>query len=218
MTPKPLKILLIENEPLYAHSIQQMLQEVEVAEFALTHVETLDAAIASLKTAPVTVVLLDLSLLDAQGLETLKQMHSLHPDVPILALSSLKNTDITQRKQTEEKLTLYREIIANSNDAIALISPQGYFLEQNKAHSLLMGYSDHELLGQSPAIFDTAQRFSVVFEELLKSGSYRGEIIIRNKSGALVNIELSAFAVQDDATSPVCYVGIARDITQRKLN
>jgi len=124
--------------------------------------------------------------------------------------------NIAERKQNEEKLSLYREIIANSNDAIALIDSQGCFIEQNVAHRLLMGYSDEELLGQTPAILDYEQVFSAIFKELLRSGSYRGEVTVRTKSRALVNIELSAFAVRDDASEPVCYVGIARDITERK--
>lgn len=132
--------------------------------------------------------------------------------------------DITERKQrnstfpsrkplgaalTSPKLILYREIIANSNDAIAIIDSQGAFIEQNAAHRLLLGYSDHDLLGQTPALFDCEQAFSMIFEEIQRCGSYRSEVTIRSKSGALVNIELSAFVVRDNAGQPGYYVGIA---------
>ena len=46
--------------------------------------------------------------------------------------------DITERKQTEEKLKLYREIFRNSHDAIAIYDPQGIFLEINPAHKKLL--------------------------------------------------------------------------------
>jgi len=124
--------------------------------------------------------------------------------------------DINERKRNEEKLSLYREIIANSNDAIAIINPQGYYLEQNAAHSLLIGYSDQELCGQTPAIHLGEQVFSLIAQTLFESGSYRGEAISRMKSGALLNLEISAFAVWDEVGKPVCYVGIKRDVTERQ--
>ncbi len=47
---------------------------------------------------------------------------------------------------------LYREIFAHSNEPIVIIDPQGHYLEQNRAHRDLLGYSDEELKGQTPAI------------------------------------------------------------------
>jgi len=40
---------------------------------------------------------------------------------------------------------LYREIFVHSHEAIAIISPQGHYIEQNGAHYELLGYSDEEL-------------------------------------------------------------------------
>lgn len=79
-----------------------------------------------------------------------------------------------------------------------------------------MGYSDRELCGQTPAIHLGEQVFSLIAQTLFESGSYRGEAISRMKSGALLNLELSAFAVRDEVGKPVCYVGIKRDITERQ--
>ncbi|MEW6544751.1 MAG: PAS domain-containing protein [Nitrospirota bacterium] len=124
--------------------------------------------------------------------------------------------DITDRKREEEKLALYREIIAHSNDAIAIIGTQGNYLEQNAAHRSLVGYSDGELLGQTPAIHLGKETFSLIAGDLARNGAYRGEVTSRAKDGRTVDIELSAFAVRDAQNAPVCYVGIKRDITERK--
>jgi PAS domain S-box-containing protein len=124
--------------------------------------------------------------------------------------------EIAERKRIQGKLALYRQIIANSSEAIAIVDPQGQYLEQNAAHRSLLGYPDEELRGQTPAIHLGDEAFSAVIREQARKGTYRGELTSRTRSGASVDIDLSAFAVRDETGQPVCYVGIKRDITGRK--
>lgn len=111
---------------------------------------------------------------------------------------------------------LYREIFVHSNEPIAIIDPAGYYLEQNAAHRHLLGYSDEELYGQTPAIHLGAEAFQTIATELSARGEYRGESVSRRKDGDVRNIELSAFATRDGSGQPICYVGIKRDVTERK--
>jgi PAS domain S-box-containing protein len=129
-------------------------------------------------------------------------------------LASLR--DITDRKQAEEKLKLYREIIANSNDAISIIDSQGRYLEQNQAHQNLLGYSDAELKGKTPALHLGEGVFSEIFRELSTQGRLRKEIISWNKAGVAIDIDLAAFAVRSPQGEISCYVKIKRDISDRK--
>lgn len=124
--------------------------------------------------------------------------------------------EITERKCVEEKLTLYREIIANSSEAIAILNPQGYYLEQNSAHHSLLGYSNDDLRGKTPAIHLGDEVISAIAQELKGASSYRSEVISRTKQGVLLNLELSAFVLRNNAGEPVCTVGLKRDITKRK--
>src|SRR5581483_11856111 len=124
--------------------------------------------------------------------------------------------DITERKRTEQKLTLYKEIFDNSIDGIAVIDPQGYYLEQNSAHRSIVGYTDEELRDKTPAIHLGEEVFSNLTQELATSGMYRGEVISHTKNGASIPLELSAFAVRNDLGEQIYYVGIKRDITERK--
>ena len=123
--------------------------------------------------------------------------------------------EITERKYVEEKLTLYRDIIANSSEAIAIISSQGYYLEQNSAHYSLLGYSDDELCGKTPAIY-LGEEVLLAITQKLERGSYCGEAIGSTKQGVLVNLELSAFVLRNHAGEPVCTVEFKRDITKHK--
>lgn len=110
----------------------------------------------------------------------------------------------------------YREIFTHSNDAIAIIDPEGHYLEQNAAHRHLLGYTDEELYGKTPAVHMDADAFALIARELVKKAEYRGETTSRTKNGETLQIELSAFAMKNAAGAPLCYVGIKRDISTRK--
>ncbi|MEG4811631.1 PAS domain S-box protein [Microcoleus sp. F8-D3] len=126
-------------------------------------------------------------------------------------------TDISARKQAELKLQLYQQIFLKSNDAIAILDPQGYYLETNQAHTALLGYSASKLWGKTPAIHLGEQAFTSVLQSLAETGSYRGEMTsIRAVQEETVEVEVSAFAVLNDAGDVVCYVNVKRDITERK--
>src|SRR5215217_7951294 len=112
---------------------------------------------------------------------------------------------------------LYREIFAHSKEAIAIIDPDGYYLQQNGAHFTLLGYADDDLEGNTPAIYLGEETFQKILRELISKGDYSGETICRTKSGEERTIELSVFTMRSGLGEPQCYVSIKRDITARKI-
>jgi|Deesub1362A_J573_1020465.scaffolds.fasta_scaffold00004_378 PAS domain S-box-containing protein len=126
--------------------------------------------------------------------------------------------DSIARKLQEkvQELQLYREIFTNSKDAVAILDPKGFYIGQNPSYMSLLGYSDKELRGKTPAIHLGDEAFSNIVKELSEKRVYRGELTSQTKSGTKLNIELSAFPILDDKGEVVCYVGINRDITERK--
>jgi PAS domain S-box-containing protein len=121
-----------------------------------------------------------------------------------------------QRKRDEEKLALYREIFANSSEAIAILDADGDYLEQNAAHRKLVGFEDEELMGRTPAIHLGKEAFRDVARVLAEDGIYRKDVVSISKSGVPMDLELSAFTVMDESGRPACFVGILRDIGVRK--
>jgi len=111
---------------------------------------------------------------------------------------------------------LYREIFAHSKEAIAIIDPSGYYLQQNGAHYTLLGYADDDLKGKTPAIYLGEEVFQNILNELARIGHYSGETIGRTKSGEERTIEVSLFTMRNGLGEPQCYVSIERDITNRK--
>jgi PAS domain S-box-containing protein len=124
--------------------------------------------------------------------------------------------DGAQLLRDRSKLSLYRQIFENSPDGIAVIDPSGAYLEQNAAHAILIGYSDAELVGRTPAIHLGQETFVQIAQALVRTGHYHGEHQSRARDGTIRTIDLSAFGVYDDQCHLLGYVGRKRDITEHK--
>ncbi|HEX6040494.1 ATP-binding protein [Longimicrobium sp.] len=111
---------------------------------------------------------------------------------------------------------VYREVLRNSSEAIAIIDAQGVYREQNDAHRALIGYPDEELAGRTPAIHMGDETFAEVARALAWSDRYRGEVASVTRDGRRLTLELSAFTVRGTDGEPLCHVGIKRDVTERR--
>jgi PAS domain S-box-containing protein len=139
-----------------------------------------------------------------------------HYIAPLLKVFASRAAAELERKRAEEKLLLSREIISNAHDPISVMDLQGRFTYQNPAHASLVGFSDGELLGKTPALFLGDEAFASICQQLARTQSYRGGVVARTKGGALKDLDLSVFTIRDAANKPTCFVAIKRDITERK--
>src|SRR4026208_1587101 len=92
---------------------------------------------------------------------------------------------------------LYRESFAHSKEAIAIMDPDGVYLQQNGAHFTLLGYEDDDLEGKTPAIYLGEHTFREIFKRLKTSGDFSGETVCRTKNGEERPIELSVFTMRN---------------------
>src|SRR6266536_905663 len=81
-----IRALLVEDNPGDARLIREMLRSSEVE---LVHADRLASGLQVLKQEGLDVVLLDLSLPDSQGFETLQAAHAAAPTMPVVVLSGL---------------------------------------------------------------------------------------------------------------------------------
>ncbi|WP_447977513.1 PAS domain S-box protein [Candidatus Nitrospira bockiana] len=116
----------------------------------------------------------------------------------------------------EKDASIYEHIFHFSSDGIGILDAQGYYVQQNRAHAALLGYSSEELSHERPSVHMGEEQFAAVIAALQRDGVYRGELLCRTKSGALRPIELSAFTLLNADGEIAGYVGIKRDITERK--
>jgi diguanylate cyclase (GGDEF)-like protein/PAS domain S-box-containing protein len=91
------RILLLETEPAVAFLIQATLADSRSAPFAVEWVRRLSDGIARLRAQGIAAVLLNLSLLDSQGIETFDKLHGAAPDIPILVLGGDDDEALAQQ-------------------------------------------------------------------------------------------------------------------------
>jgi PAS domain S-box-containing protein len=124
--------------------------------------------------------------------------------------------DVTERHRAVQKLKLYRQIYDRSNDGIVVLDADGRFVERNPIHRILSGYSDEALIGRSVAELFGADVAATIMRSVRETGSYRGEILAPKADGTKTPIEVSVFSILSDAGEILYYVGIGRDIAERR--
>src|SRR5204862_223410 len=90
---RPIRVLLVEDNPGDARIIVEMLREVDANLFQLQSVDRLDTALQRLGRATVDVVLLDLGLPDSVGLDTFHRAHREAVEEPIIVISGFDDED-----------------------------------------------------------------------------------------------------------------------------
>jgi CheY-like chemotaxis protein len=86
-------ILLVEDSPSDAFAIRTLLEGYS-KQYPITHVERLSEALTRLTQEEFAVVLLDLSLPDSTGLDTIRAIQTQLLQVPIIVLTGLDNEEI----------------------------------------------------------------------------------------------------------------------------
>ena len=123
--------------------------------------------------------------------------------------------DVTEHRKADEKMKLYRELFMNASDGMVITDVDGHFIERNPAHIKATGMKDEELDGVS--MLDLLSIYGDEIVDKLKStGEYRGEILAPHSDGTHHSLDLSVFPIRSKSGEILRFVGIARDISERK--
>lgn len=93
----PITLLLVEDSAADARLVREMLKEAASARFDVVHVERLGEAINRVGDGDIQVILLDLSLPDAQGIETLALLRNAAPRIPIVVMSGVDDESVAMQ-------------------------------------------------------------------------------------------------------------------------
>ena len=96
-----LQVLLVEDSAADARWFREELRDAGVASFTLHHVGTLAAAIERVAAGDIDAILLDLSLPDAQGIDTVARMRAAAPAVPVVVLTGFDDQQSALRAVKE---------------------------------------------------------------------------------------------------------------------
>jgi len=93
-TSPQVHVLLVEDNLAEARLLQELLKGTLHERFFLAHVQRLGEAIAHLHTQPVDVALLDLTLPDSSGLDSLDTLIRAVPSLPVVVLTNTNDEDL----------------------------------------------------------------------------------------------------------------------------
>jgi PAS domain S-box-containing protein len=128
--------------------------------------------------------------------------------------------DLTERKRAEEALAYQAQLLACVNDAIISTDEQFILRSWNPAAERIYGWKAEEVIGRPGSEvlrteFPAAER-SAVIEAAAETGNFHGEVVQYRKDGTAIHIESKVIALRDDCGRTTGYVGVNRDITERK--
>ncbi len=97
MSKSALHILIVEDNPADVRLIQEMLNESRGNALRFEHAAALSDALALLDNSPADVILLDLSLPDSRGIETLAKIQEKAPHTPIIVLTGMEDQSLAMQ-------------------------------------------------------------------------------------------------------------------------
>src|ERR1700736_4929713 len=101
MKGKALQVLLVEDNAGDARLLREMFSKEKADSFQLTHLLRMSDAETVLAKGGVDIVLLDMGLPDAHGIETVRRAHVAAPNVPMIVLTGLEDEALAAEAMKE---------------------------------------------------------------------------------------------------------------------
>ncbi len=183
------KVLLVEDDPLYANLVKEMLTWDQPGQIELSWCDHLGLALETLGGKPFDVILLDMSLPDSQGLVTLERILDKAETVPVVIVTGAEDEDLANRailegaedymvKGTFDGRAINRAIryaidrkravaarsrlaaiVESSEDAIIGQQLDGTITSWNSSAERIFGYTAEEVIGHPISILVPPDRF-----------------------------------------------------------
>jgi diguanylate cyclase (GGDEF)-like protein/PAS domain S-box-containing protein len=130
--------------------------------------------------------------------------------------------EIYEKKLKEDKLLLYASIFKNSNESILITDTHGIIEKVNSAFTELTGYTEQEVRSRTPNIIKSGRHDRKYYEKLwislLETGHWSGEVWNMRKGGEVFAALVTIDKIYNSEGEFTNYVGIMRDISERKRN
>lgn len=124
------------------------------------------------------------------------------------------------RKVAEKDLHLAATVFGNSVESIVITDAQSNIVDVNRSFTRITGYERDEVIGKHARLLrsdgNDEQLYSEMWEKILESGSWEGEVSNQRKSGEAYPALLSITAVKDMRGETTNYIAMIVDISKRK--
>ncbi|MBF0477956.1 MAG: EAL domain-containing protein [Candidatus Omnitrophica bacterium] len=135
-------------------------------------------------------------------------------------------SDITEQKLIQKELRnseqRYHGLFEGIMDGVIIMDENSLIIEANPAYLKMLGYELNDIRGKSvedltPAKWHQWEREEVFKDQLLDRGfseAYQKEYI--RKDGAIIPVELRAYAIRNEDNETIGFWAIVRDLTDQK--
>lgn len=214
MTKKPLRILLIEDNPADVLLIQEYLQTSKRFEYEMVHVMELKDVETAMQNNHFQIILLDLNLPDSQGLNTVHRVLKLAPRIPIVVLTVVSENGIAF-KAIEAGVCNYLRKDLIASPALAFLIERTIEEELQKQNLIQMTRM-YNLLNHvnraSVHAYDTEKLLDEVCRIMIETGEYYAAFItLSGANGTENNYIASAGKLQNRTVELESF----RDMIQR---
>ncbi len=122
--------------------------------------------------------------------------------------------------QANEVLQYQAHLLANVSEAVIATGAQMMITAWNRAAETMYGWKAEEALGQPVAELLRAEYIDSdragAFRSLAETGRWRGEVLQQRRDGTSLVCEVTRVVLKDEAGHVTGYIGVNRDITQRR--
>ncbi|MEM7579762.1 MAG: PAS domain S-box protein, partial [Cyanobacteria bacterium P01_A01_bin.80] len=128
-------------------------------------------------------------------------------------------SDITRRKEAEEKIVEQAQLLDITTDAILVTNLEDIVIYCNRSVEKIYGWTKQEMIGQKANNIlykKLTSEFEQAMGEVLENGSWSGELDKVTKAGKNIIVSSRWTLVRDEAGNPESILSLDTDITEKK--
>ena len=121
----------------------------------------------------------------------------------------------------QQQVRLLSSALAAASNAVMIADRLGCIQWVNPAFARLSGFTQEEMIGQSPRLLKSGQHtqeyYKTLWETISKGETWSGETIECSKEGSLYTVSQTITPIKDDKGEITHFIAIHEDITAQKL-
>jgi len=122
-------------------------------------------------------------------------------------------------KNQASRYVFSQDFIEQTHDAVMIVDADQQVIFWNRSAERLLGYSEKEVLGRPISFFNDPEFIARAFREVNEKNEARvQEVIGKDNSGRLIELEISIGGIANEEGKIVAYSIMARDIGIRRRN
>lgn len=125
-----------------------------------------------------------------------------------------------ERGRTDASMRQAAAVFESTREGVVITDLQPRIVSINAAYTAITGYTETEVVGRNPSLLKSGREdlafYRTMWNSILETGHWQGEIWNRRKSGELFPQLLTVSTVYDSDGLPSNYVGLMTDISQLK--